>query len=71
MSKNKELLYETMIIVLFIALITVVALIGFVLYKEISASNTLECREGKLFKVTHEGNITIYDPTYDDCEVTQ
>ena len=33
-----------------------------------SDSPTLSCREGKLYEVYHEGNITIYDPTYNDCE---
>lgn len=31
----------------------------------------LQCREGKLYEVTHEGNITIYDPTFDECEETK
>ena len=29
----------------------------------------LSCRNGKLFEVTTEGNISIYKPTYNDCEV--
>lgn len=36
-----------------------------------SKLHELACRDGKLFEVTHEGNITIYDPTFDDCEVKE
>ena len=32
------------------------------------SSVELKCRDGKLFEVSHEGNITIYDPTYNECE---
>lgn len=31
----------------------------------------LACRDGKLYEVSYEQNITIYDPTFDDCEETR
>lgn len=34
-------------------------------------ADELSCREGKLYEVTHEDNITIYDPTYNECEETK
>lgn len=41
------------------------------LYNYNSKSYDLSCREGKLYAVTYEGNITIYDPTFDECEETK
>lgn len=29
------------------------------------------CRNGKAYKVIPHGNITLYSPTYDECEVTK
>lgn len=31
----------------------------------------LACRDGKLYEVSYEQNITIYDPTFNDCEETK
>ena len=39
-----------------------------VLIYKFSGPDELVCRDGKLFEITHEGNITIYDPTYSECE---
>lgn len=31
----------------------------------------LSCRDGKLYEVSYEQNITIYDPTFNNCEETK
>jgi len=37
-----------------------------------SESNpNLVCRDGKAFWQTTDGNITVFTPTYDDCEVSR
>lgn len=65
---NRDALDSMLIVILFIVLFCFIALLCMVIYKEMFTSNPVECREGKLFEVTHEGNITVYDPTFKDCE---
>jgi hypothetical protein len=36
-----------------------------------SADKKLICRNGKLYEVSCKQTITIFTPTYDDCEVKQ
>lgn len=40
----------------------------FVIYISTLPDDEISCRDGKAYLVTHDGNITIYDPTYSDCE---
>lgn len=65
---NKEALHHTLIVLLFIAGFAVISMGTVYMASKLDTSNELACRDGKLFEVTHKGNITIYDPTFDECE---
>lgn len=41
----------------------------FVVYISTLPDDEISCRDGKAYLVTHDGNITIYSPTYSDCEM--
>ena len=43
-------------------------LILYILSTVDSASTELACRNGKLYEVSYEQNLTIYDPTFNNCE---
>ncbi len=45
--------------------------IWIILYNLHKQPDILSCREGKLYEVSYEGNITVFDPTYNDCEVAK
>lgn len=52
-----------------LALPVLLAIMGMMLiFSGLSNGPELSCRDGKLYEVTHEQNLTIYDPTYNDCE---
>ena len=46
-------------------------IILFILLKVNEPSTELSCRDSKLYEVSYEQNITIYDPTFDDCEISR
>lgn len=62
MTKEQQVAYVAIGVIIGIAILCIIYSIS------TSNSPTLSCREGKLFEVSHEGNITIYDPTFSDCE---
>ncbi len=45
--------------------------IWIILYNLPKEPDMLACRDGKLYEVSYEGNITVFDPTYNDCEVAK
>ena len=47
--------------------VLVTSILTILIYK-FSGPDELVCRDSKLFEITHEGNITIYNPTYNECE---
>lgn len=68
-----EKVVEWFIVGLFVIIAVLVgSIIVLIFYKEVISLNpSVECRSGKLFEVTTRDNITVYDPTFDDCEVKQ
>lgn len=73
MNKYIEKIFMTSAVLLVVAFVFVmISVLISIFYKEVlKPEPPVECRNGKLFKVSYEGNITIYDPTFDDCEITE
>ena len=73
MNKYIEKIFMTSAVLLVVTFVFVmISVLISIFYKEIvKPEPPVECRNGKLYKVSHEGNITIYDPTFDECEVAK
>jgi hypothetical protein len=53
-------------------IVSLVMIVAVTAYRELFPEPTeLSCRNSKLYEVSYNNSITIYTPTYADCEVTQ